>query len=117
MQPTVYIGTTVVSYLVARPSRDLVTAAHQQLTREWWDERREEFGIFVSQAVIREASAGDPQYAARRLAALAGVPLLEITVEALELAHALLRNGAVPANVPDDALHIATAACHRMDYR
>jgi hypothetical protein len=116
MRPTVYLETTVVSYLVARPSRDLVIAAHQQLTREWWDTRRGDFDLFVSQAVIREVSAGDPQYASLRLNALSGVPLLEITHEALELAAALIRGGAVPAKAADDALHIATAAYHEADY-
>lgn len=116
MRPTVYLETTVVSYLVARPSRDLVTAAHQQLTREWWEERHGEFEVFISQAVVREASAGDPAVAARRLAALDGIPALEITAEALALAAALVRTGAVPAKAADDALHIGTAAYHGVDY-
>lgn len=116
MRPTIYLETTIVSYLVARPSRDLVTAAQQQLTREWWDEARGRFDVFVSQAVIREASAGDPEMAARRLAALAGIESLEITHEALAIAAALLRAGAVPAKAADDALHIGTAAYHRTDY-
>jgi predicted nucleic acid-binding protein len=116
MRPTVYVETTVVSYLVARPSRDLVTAAHQQITREWWDESRNAFEVFVSQAVVREASAGDPSVAALRLAALQGIPSLEITPEALSLAQALLRSGAVPAKAVDDALHIGIAAYHGVDY-
>ncbi len=116
MLPTVYLETTVVSYLVARASRDLVTAAHQQLTREWWEERRAGFSVFVSEAVIREASAGDPEVAARRLAALKGIPSLEITSEAMSLASALLRSRAVPAKAMDDAIHIATAAYHGVEY-
>ena len=116
MRPTVYLETTVVSYLVARPSRDLVTAAHQQLTREWWEGQRDAFEMFVSQAVVREASAGDPTVAARRLAALDGIPALELTAEVLNLASALVRTGAVPAKAADDALHIGIAAYHGVDY-
>jgi predicted nucleic acid-binding protein len=116
MRPTVCIETTVISYLVARPGRDLVSAANQQLTREWWNERRSEFDLFVSQMVVREASTGNPQYSALRLAALTDIPSLDITPETLALADALLRSGAIPAKVPEDALHIAAAAYHGMDY-
>jgi hypothetical protein len=59
MKPKVYLETTIPSYLMARPSRDLVTAAHQQITREWWETRRQDFDLFISQMVIDEASAGD----------------------------------------------------------
>jgi hypothetical protein len=65
MKPTVYLETTVPGYLAARPSRDLVTAAHQEITREWWDNRRGDFALFVSQMVLQEAGAGDVEAAAR----------------------------------------------------
>ncbi len=65
MKPKVYVETSIVSYLAARPSRDLIVAAHQQITHEWWDVRRAQYDLYVSQVVIREASAGDPSAAAR----------------------------------------------------
>ena len=111
-----YVETTVVSYLTARKSRDLVVAAHQEITQRWWKRRRREFDLYCSQAVIREASAGDKHAAARRLAALEDVPLLEVNVSANRLAAALVKAAALPDKATEDALHIALAAAHGMDY-
>jgi len=86
MKPKVYLETTIPSYLMARASRDLVTAAHQQITREWWDTRRQDFDLFISQLVIDEASAGDQEAATRRLELLEALPLLDPGDEAVELA-------------------------------
>lgn len=115
MKPTVYVETTIPSYLTAWPSRDLVRAAHQQITREWWA-RREEFDLYLSRLVVQECQAGDAQAAADRLAALAGIPLLEQGAEVAELAEALLRDVPLPRKAAADALHIATAAVHGMQY-
>jgi len=89
MKPKVYLETTIPSYLTSRPSRDLVTAAHQQITREWWDTRRHDFALFVSQMVIDEASAGDPEAATRRLEVLASLPLLDPQTAGIALAQML----------------------------
>jgi predicted nucleic acid-binding protein len=115
MKPTVYVETTIPSYLTAWPSRDLVRAAHQQITREWWA-HRDGFDLYLSRLVVQECQAGDAQAAADRLAALAGIPLLEQVVEAGELAEALMRGVPLPAKAAADALHIATAAVHGMQY-
>ena len=90
MKPRIYVETPVPSDLTAWPSRDLVRAAHQQITREWWA-RRGAFELYSSRLVVQEGQAGDPQAAADRLAALAGVPLLEQTPEAAALAESLVR--------------------------
>ena len=111
----VYLETSVISYLVSRPSRDLVVAAHQQITRQWWEERRESFQLYVSQMVIQEAGSGDPAAAQRRLGELAGIPLLGLTDEAQALARELVENGALPKQAVEDALHIALATVHGMD--
>ena len=79
MPPRVYVETSVISYLAARPSRDLITAARQQITHEWWRRRRPNFDVFVSQLVLDEARAGDPEAATRRADLLANLPLLDIT--------------------------------------
>ena len=97
MKPKVYLETTIPSYLTARPSRDLVTAAHQQITREWWDTRRHDFDLFVSQMVIDEASAGDPEAATRRLDVLASLPLLDPQAEGIALAQMLIDHILSPA--------------------
>ena len=116
MKPKVYLETTIPSYLTARPSRDLVTAAHQQITREWWDTRRHAFDLFISQMVIDEASAGDPDAAARRLEALAPLSLLDPRAEGADLAQALIEQVPLPVSATADALHIAIAVVNGMDY-
>jgi predicted nucleic acid-binding protein len=112
----VYLETSVISYLVSRPSRDLVVAAHQQITRQWWEECRESFQLYVSQMVIQEAGSGDPAAAQRRLGELVSIPLLGLTDEAQALARELIENGALPRQAVEDALHIALATVHGMDY-
>ena len=116
MKPKVYLETTIPSYLTARPSRDLVTAAHQQITREWWDTRRHDFDLFVSQMVIDEASAGDPEATTRRLDVLASLPLLDPQAEGTALAQTLIDHIPLPARAAADALHIAIAVVNGMDY-
>jgi PIN domain len=110
MPQRVYIETTFVSYLTARPSRDLVIAAHQQITHEWWDTRRASYELCVSQLVLDEAGAGDAQATQERLLVLRPMLVLETTADALELAKELLQAGALPAKAADDALHLAVAA-------
>ena len=101
------------SYLTVWPSRDLIRAGHQQITREWWQHRRKDFEIYISQLVLDEAAAGDPVAGRERLAALAGLPLLDITGEVKGLAQALVDSLALPAKAATDAAHIALAAIHQ----
>ena len=86
MKPTVYIETTVISYLVAGPSRDLVVAAHQQITQEWRDNALPQFEAFVSAVVLEEILRGDSRTAASRLQAIEDFPALEVLPEVRELA-------------------------------
>lgn len=116
MKPTIYLETTIVSYLAARPIRDLIIAAHQQLTHEWWEYRRADFDLFISQLVLQEVSAGDPQAAQERLQVLGGLPLLTLTEDAVALAQALIDKGPIPPKAAVDALHMAVATVHGMDY-
>ena len=116
MKQKVYIETSVISYLTARPSRDLITAAHQQLTLDWWEGRRTDFDLYVSQLVVREASAGDEEAAKRRLTVIEEIPLLELNEEALTLARSLIEEGPLPERASEDALHIAVATVHGMDF-
>jgi hypothetical protein len=115
MKSLVCVETTIPSYLTAWPRRNLVRAAHQQVTREWWANRGA-FELYVSRLVVHECDAGDPQAAAEPLAVLAGVPLLEATPEAAALAEALVREVPLPDCAAADALHIAIAAVHGMNY-
>src|SRR4051812_33291385 len=97
MAERVYIETTVVSYLTARPSRDLIVAGHQQITHDWWDARRSNYELCVSQLVLQEAGDGDAQAANERLDVLAAMTLIEIKEAAVDLAEVLVRAGALPA--------------------
>lgn len=112
----VYIETTIISYLTGRPSRDLIQAAHQQITSQWWHERRRSFELFTSQAVVDEAGAGDQGAAHRRLEALEPLPLLEINDDVTSLAGALIEAGPLPEKAAVDAVHIAASARYGMDY-
>jgi len=116
MKKTVYIETSIPSYLTARPSRDIRAAAWQQITAQWWKEARPDYELFTSELVVTEASAGDPEAAGRRVEALEGIAELPIDREVQELAEALISKGGVPAGAEADALHIAVAAVHRIDY-
>jgi len=116
MKPKVYLETTIVSYLTAWRSPQLVMAAHQEATRNWWDEQKDRFDVFVSEAVIQEASAGDESAASRRLDVLEDIPELEITDETRDLAKQLAASLPLPEKKILDALHIAVAAANAMDY-
>lgn len=116
MKKTVYIETSIPSYLTARPSRDVRAAAWQQITTEWWDSARKDFNIFTSELTIVEASAGNPEAAERRLRVLQEIPKLVIDEEVQELAELLISKGGIPTSAEADALHVAVAAVHRIDY-
>jgi hypothetical protein len=113
---SVCIETTIVSYLVSRPSRDLLVAAHQQITHEWWNHRRGQFECFVSQVVIDEVQAGDDEAAGRRMEGIVAFPVLEATVEAEDLTKAILESGVIPKQAVRDGAHIAVAAVNEIDY-
>lgn len=116
MRPTVYLETSFISYLVSRPSRDLIVAANQQTSQEWWLTCRPRFDVFVSQLVLQETSFGDPALVQQRLDILQGIPLLELKSEALILAEALVDRGPIPRKAVEDALHLAVATVNGMDY-
>ena len=112
----VYLETTFISYLVSSPSRDLLVAAHQQATRDWWLDRRKDFECCVSQVVLDEVSAGDPEEANARLAVIADFPVLEATEEAEALAAAIVSSRSIAAHAARDAAHSAIATVNGIDY-
>ena len=112
----VYIETSVVSYLTARPTGDLLAAAWQKITLDWWETQRNRFDLYTSIVAIEEAGRGDPEAGARRLAALSDMALLPITEAVIELSKGLVRGGALPPKALNDALHVAAAAVHGVDY-
>ncbi len=115
MKSTVYIETSVVSYLAARMSRDLVVAGHQQITQEWWD-ARDDWELYASRLVVVEAMRGDPGASDRRLQHLRGIPHLAMTPQVETLVAALVESAALPEKAVEDTFHIALAAVHGMDF-
>ena len=116
MKPSVYIETTIIGYLSSRLSRDLITAAHQQITQDWWENHRSQFVLYVSELVIQEAGSGNPNQAQKRLDSIQDIPLLAFTEECKNLARELLDRHAVPQDAGEDALHIAVSTVHGTDY-
>ncbi len=116
MKPKVYLETTIISYFAARPSRDIITAAHQQITQEWWEGRRSNFEIYISQIVLQEVNEGDKDAIQRRMDMIESVAEIEVNPEAVALAQALVSDGVVPEKAAADALHIAIATVQGMDY-
>jgi hypothetical protein len=116
MTPRVYLETTIPSYLTAWLSRDLVMAAHQQTTREWWETRRQDFELFVSQFVLDEVGLGDPDAARQRLEILVDIPLLDVREDVFTLADELMKRVPLPPRAAADSLHIAIATVHGLNY-
>ena len=116
MKRSVYIDTTILSYLTAWPSRDLIRAAQQQITREWWDVQRPRFDLYTAELVLIEAAAGDAEAAAQRLAVARDLPVLDTTERALEVGDALIAAAALPETAERDALHVGVAADNGMDF-
>ena len=114
MRATLYLETSVISYLASTPSNNLIIAGNQATTREWWS-KRHAFEMFVSQLVVNEASAGDPEQAAKRLQLIEGLPILNIADSAEDLARLLLARVPLPDRASDDALHIAIAAVNGLE--
>ncbi len=116
MPALAYIETSIISYLTMRPSRDVVTAAAQAITRDWWETRRAAFDLVASEAVRQEIAAADPGASKDRLEILGRLRMLDITEKAGLLAERLLSEGPLPSRAQYDALHIAVSAIHGVDY-
>ncbi len=113
---TVYLETTFISYLVALPSRDLIVAAHQQVTNDWWANRKIKYECYISEIVVDEASSGDENEIKKRLAIIDELMLLDLTEEANTLTKAILNSGVIPQKAVRDAAHIAVATVHEANY-
>ena len=116
MTETVYIETSIIGYLSARSSNNLILMANVEATREWWDSRRSQFALYISQVVLDEVARGDRPIAAQRLEILRDFPLLEVEQAVQNLAAQFLRQSNLPLKAADDALHIAVATVYGLDY-
>ena len=114
--PSLYVETTIPSYLTAAPSRDLVVAARQQVTRDWWQNAQERFNLYVSEAVLQEIRAGDSVAAARRIELVRGLTVLDVTKEVDSLVEIYQRHFGLPQRARTDIVHIAVAVTYELDY-
>lgn len=116
MKQTVYIETSVISYLTAKPSRDLIVAAHQQITNDWWENALPNYDAFISPIVIEEISRGDVNAVQLRLDKTLTFPILEILPEVMSLAETYYTALIIPEKARADAYHLATASWHGIDF-
>jgi len=116
MKAKVYIETSVISYLTARPCNDLRAMANQNVTIEWWETQRRNYDVFISEFVIAEASLGHPDAINRRIEVISDLMELQATEEVRILGQELIRCHALPANAEIDAYHVAIATVNGIEY-
>lgn len=116
MKQRAYVETSAVSYAVGRPTRNLLIAARQKCTREWWPVAARRYTLLVSPVVVRECSSGNAEMVARRMSLIADLPSLELNDAVVGLAEKLVSYGALPSQAGNDALHIAVASVWQVDY-
>ncbi len=116
MRGKVYIETSILSYLAARPSRNPVTAGRQLITSRWWQVEANRYQLVISEAVEAECERGDREMVERRRKLLAHVSLFPINERILEVARLLIVPGGIPEKAGPDALHIAAAAVEQCEF-
>ncbi|MEG4441679.1 type II toxin-antitoxin system VapC family toxin [Microcoleus sp. AT9_B5] len=116
MSETLYIETSILGYLTARSTKNLILAANIEVTKDWWEYRRSAFTLYVSQAVLNEVAQGDTDIAVQRMELLRGVPSLELNQAVRDLASQFLTRSNLPPKAHIDAIHIAVATVHGLDY-
>ena len=113
---TVYIETSILGYLTARSTKNLILSANMEITQAWWINRRNLFTLYISEVVLDEVAEGDAEIAGKRLEALQDIPLLSVDETALTLAEQFLLRSNLPPKAATDSVHIAIATIHGMDY-
>ena len=116
MSETVYIETSILGYLTARATKNLIIAANIEVTRDWWEFRRSNFRLYISQVVVDEIVQGDSEIATQRLEIIRDFPLLELNQAVRDLAGQFLTRSNLPPKAANDAVHIATATVYNLDY-
>lgn len=116
MKPKVYVETSVISYLAARTSRDVIIAGRQAATHDWWENHRQRFEVFVSALVEQEIGRGNPEQSRARLEVVATIESIAVSSAAVAISEALLSSAAIPGHCEDDALHIGIATVQGVDF-
>jgi hypothetical protein len=116
VKPKVYLESTVISFYANRRSKDLIVAAYQEITSDWWENELHKYQPYISQFVIEEISRGDSRAAKNRIDAVAKFPLLGLPDDVFDLAKRYLKGAQIPRKSQLDAFHISAAVINRMDY-
>ncbi|GAB4482984.1 MAG: hypothetical protein OHK006_02690 [Thermodesulfovibrionales bacterium] len=116
MRESIYLETTVVSYYTSKPSRDIIVLAHQEITREWWGTALKRYDAFISEIVVEEALAGDPEAARKRAGILKKIPHLDLNPAVERMAQVYVERLNIPPKALRDAVHLAVASVHDVDY-
>ena len=114
-RPKIYLESSTISYLTARPSEVLIKKFRQEQTRLWWT-YRDRYDLFVSETVMEEIQRGDEEAARLRTEIIKGISVLPLSDQVERLAQVFILANAVPPTAAFDAYHIASAAVHQMDY-
>jgi predicted nucleic acid-binding protein len=116
MSESVYIETSILGYLTARATKNLIIAANVEVTRDWWESRRNDFTLYISQVVLDEVAQGDAEIAVKRLELVQDLALLELNEDVKKLATQFLLKSNLSPKASDDAAHIAVATIYGLDY-
>lgn len=116
MKESVYIETSVISYLTSRLSRDLIVAGHQKISQSWWEARKNDFDLFISETVLKEISLGDPIESNKRIELVKDVFILNANDSVFHIARSLISEGILPKKAFNDSLHISFSAAANIDY-
>ncbi|MDK2412827.1 type II toxin-antitoxin system VapC family toxin [Aphanizomenon sp. PH219] len=116
MIESLYLDTSIIGYLTIRPSTNLITTSNSVITQNWWDTRRQNFTLYISEVVLEELARGDQEIATKRLDLISELPLLALNEAVEELAQQFLTKSNLPPKASDDALHIALATVYKVDY-
>lgn len=114
--PTVYLETSVISYLTARPSSQTIMAGQQESTRQWWERDRLHYDLYISAAVTQEITRGDKVAARERLEIVRGLPQLDVTPEVIRLAEEIMTAAQLPQKAEVDSIHLAVSAINGIDF-
>jgi hypothetical protein len=112
----IYIETSVISYLVSKTSSNIILAAYQQITRQWWDSQLHYYHPFTSDFVLEEISKGDPKLSKERLNTIQKFGKLPVTDDVIELGERYLKQVSIPRKASLDAFHLAISVIHGMDF-
>ena len=116
MSPSLYLETTVPSYLAGGIAGDLIVAAHIEATKRWWTDERQKYRLFVSAVVNDEIARGNREIAEQRRRLIVTLPLLRVTTAVVQLAGRLFDHLRLPESARPDAFHLALACHYNLDF-